>query len=136
MGKIIIGKGSKKQRAIPQKYIPKNLSKKDKKKQEKSILEKRMRPKLNSFKSKRSGWVSKFELKYGFKINNFTKINQKIISMGGIKQIIKKGEAAYYNGGSRPNQTPRSWALARLASVILGGPARKVDINIWNKYKK
>lgn len=136
MGHVVIGKGTRKQRRIPQRYIPRYLSKKDKKKQERSILEKKARPKLNSFKSKRSGWVVKFEKKYGYKITNFSKISKNIISMAGIKQIIKKGEAAYYNGGSRPNQTPRSWALARLASVIVGGGARKVDKHIWDKYKK
>ena len=43
--------------------------------------------------------------------------------------------SAYYNSGSRPNQTPQSWSLARLASVILNGGARKVDQSIWDKYK-
>ena len=35
--KITIGKGTEKERKIPQRYIPKSLSKEDKKKQEKSI---------------------------------------------------------------------------------------------------
>ena len=43
---------------------------------------------------------------------------------------------AYYSAGSRPNQTAGSWSRARLASVIMNGKARKVDIDIWNKYKK
>ena len=34
-----------------------------------------------------------------------------------------------------PNQTPSSWAYARLASVITGGGARKVDKKIWDKFK-
>ena len=42
---------------------------------------------------------------------------------------------AYYSSGSRPNQTPTSWGLARLASVILNGPARRIDKTIWDKYK-
>ena len=44
---------------------------------------------------------------------------------------------AYFSGGSRPNQTPTSWALGRLASVIMGGKARNqsIDGKIWNKYK-
>ena len=47
----------------------------------------------------------------------------------------KKGMGAYYSGGSRPNQTPFSWGLARLASVIMGGNARKVDKKIWDEFK-
>jgi len=49
---------------------------------------------------------------------------------------MDKAKGAYFSGGSRPNQTPSSWAYARLASVIVGGPARKIDIKIWEKYKK
>tara|TARA_Y100000004_G_C8724265_1_gene331455 strand:- start:134 stop:559 length:426 start_codon:yes stop_codon:yes gene_type:complete len=136
MKKTTIGKGTSKERKVPQRYIPKNLSPADKKKQEKSILEGKKRPKLDSFKSKRSSHTADFEKKYGYKISNLTRISKEIISREGINQIIKKGEAAYYNSGSRPNQTARSWALARLASVILGRGARKVDKNIWEKYKK
>ena len=44
-----------------------------------------------------------------------------------LKRIIKKGEGAYYSSGSRPNQTPRSWGLARLASAISGGNSSLVD---------
>ena len=121
---------------IPKKYVPDSLTKADKKKQIKSIKEKTERPKLDSFKSKRSSWAEKFEKKYGYKINQKTKIAKDIISMTGINKILDKGRGAYYNGGSRPNQTAQSWALARLASVIMGGPARKVDKDIWAKYKK
>ena len=42
---------------------------------------------------------------------------------------------AYYSSGSRPNVTKEQWARARLASVIMNGPARKVDLDIWDKYK-
>ena len=63
-------------------------------------------------------------------------ISKNIISKTGIDKILAKGRGAYYSSGSRPNQTPESWARARLASVIMNGPARKVDIDIWNKYKK
>ena len=52
-----------------------------------------------------------------------------------LSAVKKKGMGAYYSSGSRPNQTPTSWGLARLASVILNGPARRIDKNIWNKYK-
>jgi len=120
---------------LKQNYVPKTLTKEDKAKQVKSIKEKTDRPKVDSFKSKRSGWVKKFEDKYGYKINNFSRISKEIISRTGIDEIMSKGRGAYYSG-SRPNQTAQSWALSRLASVIMNGKARGVDQVIWNKYKK
>lgn len=116
-------------------YVPKELTEKDKKKQIKSIKEKTKRPKLESFTSKRSSWVEKFEKKYGTKITDKKFINENILKTKGINEIIKKGQGAYFSSGSRPNQTPFSWAYARLASVIMGGSARKVDKSIWDKYK-
>lgn len=118
------------------KYVPKSLSAADKKKQIKSIKDKTDRPKLKSYTSKRSSWSKKFEDKYNTKITDKTFINKNIISNAGIEKILLKGKGAYYSSGSRPNQTAFSWAYARLASVIMGGPARKVDKDIWNKYKK
>ena len=38
---------------LPKKYVPKSLSKEDRKKQIKSIKEEKPRPKVESFKSKR-----------------------------------------------------------------------------------
>ncbi len=121
---------------INKKYLPASLSKADRAKQKKSIEEKKERPKVKSFKSKRSSHVERFEKRYGYKINNLTRISKEIISRTGINKILDKGMGAYYSSGSRPNQTARSWSLARLASVIVGGPARKVDMAIWEKYKK
>ena len=43
---------------------------------------------------------------------------------------MKKGEGAYYSSGSRPNQTPQSWGLARLASSITSGKSAAVDYDI------
>jgi len=127
---------TKSARILPKKYVPNSLTSADKKKQINSILKGKDRPKVNSFKSKRSSWVVKFENKYGYKITDKQKISQNILARPGIEKILEKGRGAYYSGGSRPNQTPHSWGNARLASVILGGNARKVDINIWNMYKK
>ena len=121
---------------IPKQYLPKTLSKEDRAKQKKSIEEGKMRPKVESFKSKRSSHVVAFEKKYGVKITNDTFINKNIITRTGIKKILDKGRGAYFSSGSRPNQTPESWSRARLASVIMNGPARKVDKDIWEKYKR
>ena len=127
-----------KTRNVPKKYVPKSLSKEDKKKQVKSIIEGKPRPKT-SYKSKRSPHVAAFENKYGTKISDFKYIYKNIISKAGVDQIMNKGRAAYFTAGSRPNQTPESWALGRLAAVIMntgGGRARKIDKAIWDKYKK
>jgi hypothetical protein len=120
---------------INPKYVPKGLSKEDKKKQIKSIKEGKDRPKVE-YKTKRSSWVKKFEDKYGEKITNKSFIYKNIISKTGVDQIMDKGMAAYYSAGSRPNVSKEQWAYARLASVIMGGAARKVDKSIWEKYKK
>ena len=119
---------------IKKEYVPSSLSASDRKKQIKSIKDKTERPKVK-FESKRSSWVEKFESKYGYKINQKAKIAKEIISKEGIDQILSKGQGAYYSAGSRPNQTATSWSLARLASVIIGGPARRIDKKIWDKYK-
>ena len=78
------------------------------------------------------------ERQYGTKISDKPFVHKNIISKTGAEKIIMKGKGAYFNsksGGSRPNQTPYSWGLARLASVIMNGPARKIDKDIWEKYK-
>jgi hypothetical protein len=51
-------------------------------------------------------------------------------TMAALKRIVQKGEGAYYSSGSRPNQTPQSWGLARLASAVTGGKAAAVDYAI------
>ena len=119
-------------RNVPATYL-KGLKGKERQKQIKSIFEGKDRPKT-SVKSKRSSWVEKFEKKYKTKINDKEFIHKNIITKTGQKKIIDKGKGAYYSSGSRPNQTPTSWGLARLASVILNGPSRKIDKSIWEKY--
>ncbi len=121
-------------RDVPAQYL-KGLKGEDRKKQIKSIFEGKDRPKTD-FKSKRSGWAKKFEDKYKTKITDKTFIHKNIITRTGQQKIIDKGMGAYFSSGSRPNQTPTSWGLGRLASVILNGPSRRIDKNIWDKYKR
>ena len=123
-------------RKIPKQYIPPSLTQADRKKQEESIRKGTRRPKVESFKSKRSGFVKKFEEKYNKKITDEKFIDKNIIRTEGQKRILSKGRGAYFSGGSRPNQTPSSWAYGRLASVIMGGKARKVDKKIWDEFKR
>jgi len=121
-------------RNIPDTYL-KGLKGAERQKQIKSIFEGKMRPKTSA-SNKRSSWVIKFEKKYGTKITDKDFIHKNIITNTGQKKILDKGRGAYFSAGSRPNQTPSSWAYSRLASVIMGGGARKVDKDIWDKYKK
>jgi len=125
---------AEKAKQINKKYVPKSLSPSDKKKQIKSIIEQTDRPKVTS-KSKRSSFVINFKKKYGYSITD-KRVAKELISAEGIKQILNKGRGAYFSSGSRPNTNPQQWAYARLASVLMGGPARKVDQKIYDKYKK
>ena len=50
-----------------------------------------------------------------------------------LKDKKDQGMGAYYSG-PRPNQTPESWAFARLASVITWS-CQGVDQTIWDKYR-
>jgi len=124
------------------------LSSKDKKKQI-SMIEKsrRMykkgkyftRNKLN-YPTKISPHIIRAQKLYGVKIIPSKELAEKTgCSLSALKQIVKKGEGAYYSSGSRPSQTAHSWAYARLASAVSGGKASKVDFHILktcNKTKK
>tara|TARA_R100001594_G_C3976080_1_gene248934 strand:- start:361 stop:756 length:396 start_codon:yes stop_codon:yes gene_type:complete len=123
-----------KTREVPASYL-KGLKGKERQAQIKSFFEGKDRPKTSA-KTKRSNWVEKFEKKYKTKISDEKFIHNNIITRTGQKKIIEKGMGAYYSSGSRPNQTPMSWGRARLASVIMGGPSRRIDKDIWNKYKR
>jgi len=131
------------ERKIPTKYLPKSLTQKDRAIQYESIREQRIRPKVSSFTSRPSKWTRMARNFFGD--NNTSKIDMaKILSMGnkekekelfkGMDLIVKKGEKAYFTSGSRPNQTPQSWGMARLFSVLFGGPSRNIDKDIVKKY--
>lgn len=126
---------------IPQRYIPATLSKQDKEKQRKNILKSRKlyqkdkyftRPKVASFKTKPSNHVKTAKKLYG--ISTIKPSRKLAIKTGCSKKtlnsIVDKGRAAYYSGGSRPNQTPDSWGIARLASAVTGGNASVVDYHL------
>ena len=134
----------KTKRKIPSKYTAR-LSRRDKSKQKKNLIKSRKmykkgiyvdRPKLKSYPKKRSKWIVKFEKRYNRKITDKNFIDKNILSIKGQNQILSKGRGAYYSSGSRPNQSSSSWAYARLASVIMGGKARKVDNKIWQEEKR
>ena len=129
------------------KYFPNQLTKKDKIKQRKEILKSiglykkhkyYSRKPLKSFKSKRSTHLNNVEKIYGIsklvlnkELSNKTGCSKKIL-----KKIVNKGMGAYYSSGSRPNQTAKSWGVARLASTISGGPASKIDFHLLQQCNK
>ena len=126
---------------FPTRYVPKNITKKDKQKQIKMLLKsKKMytkqqyytRKKIPSYKNVKSKHIVNARKIYN--VENITP-NQELsrktgCELSALKKIVKKGEGAYYSSGSRPNQTPQSWGLARLASSITSGKSAAVDYDI------
>lgn len=137
------GLSKKSEGKINPKYLPKNLSLSDQKNQLKMLLKSRKmykkgkyytRKKVLSYKHKPSKHILKARKIYNTNILPSKELSQKTgCSISALKQIVRKGEGAYYSSGSRPNQTPQSWGLARLASAITGGKASKVDYHIIEK---
>jgi hypothetical protein len=136
---------TKKERKIPRRYVPKSLSEEDKKKQLKSIKSGTFedRPKLKTFKSKKSKQTEAFDKKYGDRLKkmkggkskaNISKLTA--IPVRALNEVYDRGLRAYKESGSRPNQTANSWATARMYSYIMGiGGSRKFDKDITKKYK-
>jgi hypothetical protein len=125
-------------------YVPNSLTKKDKKKQRSMLTKSRKMYKQNKYYTRKP--VSSYTHKTSRHITNAKRIynvqtvspNSELASKTGcsvdaLRKIVKKGEGAYYSSGSRPNQTPQSWGLARLASSITAGNAAKVDYDILEK---
>jgi hypothetical protein len=52
--------------------------------------------------------------------------------MSALRAIYNKGLAAYRTG-HRPGASQHAWAMARVNSVLTGGPARKVDSAEWKR---
>lgn len=129
---------------IPVRYLPSLLTRKDRKKQLLGLSRSRKaykkgeyipRQPLRSFKSKKSKHILKAEKMYNVEriLPNRELARKTKCSIAALKQIVKKGEGAYYSSGSRPNQTAQSWGYARLASAITGGKASAVDYAILER---
>lgn len=126
---------------IPQRYIPRHLTRKDKSIVRKNLTRSRnmykknkyfVRPKVKSFKSRKSNHLNRLKKIYGVDNASPSKelAKKTKCSVDALKKIVKKGEGAYLSSGSRPNQTPHSWGLARLASSLTGGNASVVDYHV------
>lgn len=127
--------------SIPQDYVPKSLTEKDKQKQLKNLKQAReqykkgkyvSRDPLSSFVSKPSKHVENAKKMY--KVDNLvpspTLAKKTKCSEKALEDIVNKGRGAYYSSGSRPNQTADSWGLARLGSALTGGKSSMIDYHI------
>ena len=126
---------------IPERYAPKNLTRKDRKQQFQQLAKSRnlykrgkyyTRKQVKSFKSRKSNHLSRARALYGvYKIRPDKELASATgCSVEALEKIVNKGEGAYFSSGSRPNQTAQSWGLARLASAITSGNASIVDYHI------
>ena len=131
---------------VPEHYVPRSLSKKQKAKAKRELRKSRKayknnkyytRKKIDGYKSKKSKHENRVRQIYKFgkdekitikKLSSKTNCSQK-----SLKGIVKKGQGAYYSSGSRPNQTAHSWGYARLYSAITGGPAAKYDKHLLDE---
>jgi hypothetical protein len=127
--------------SIPIRYIPRLLSEFDIRKQKRNILKSRklykkgifyQRPKVSSFRSKRSPYVENAEKMYHVDhiVPNNELAKKTRCTRKALEKIVNKGRGAYYSSGSRPNQTAESWGRGRLASVLTGGPSSIIDYHI------
>ena len=133
---------------VPMRYVPRALSRKDRRKQIAMLKRSRRLYKRGKFygrttKLKSYPHVASKHVVAARRMYHVDRIvpNAALAaatgcSVGSLQKIVKKGEGAYYSSGSRPNQTAQSWGIARLASALTGGPAAKVDAHILEKYCK
>lgn len=84
------------------------------------------RPAVSDTPTKRSPHVIRFEKKYGFPITDKKRLKETFPDTD-IEGILSKGAGAYGSSGSRPNVSIAQWSYARLASVLTGSKALRVD---------
>lgn len=129
--------------SFPERYVPATLTASDKLKQINMLNKSRRLYKKGifysrknvSYKHKTSKHVLNARKIYGVQnVAPTPELSRKTgCPISVLKKIVNKGEGAYYSSGSRPNQTPQSWGLARLASSITAGKAAAVDYNLLTK---
>ena len=127
---------------VPMRYVPRTLSRKDRRRQI-AMLKRSRRlykrgqyygrtAKLKSYPHVASKHTDAARRMYRVDkiVPNAALAKATKCSIHSLNQIVKKGEGAFYSSGSRPNQSPQSWGYARLASAITGGKAAAVDYAI------
>jgi hypothetical protein len=127
---------------VPIRYVPRTLSKSDQKSQINQIIKSRKaykkgtyvtRKKMPSFKNRPSSHVVNARRLYGVEsISPSSRVLSRNsgCSIKAMKQIVRKGEGAYFSSGSRPNQTAKSWGIARLAASLTGSKSAVIDYTI------
>lgn len=126
---------------FPKKYVPKSLTRRDAKKYAKELTRSRKayrkgkyvtRKKVSSYGHRTSKHILRARRLYGVDdvVPSRELARRAMCSVKALKQIVRKGEGAYYSSGSRPNQTAQSWGYARLASAVTGGKSAAVDWHI------
>lgn len=132
---------SPKIRTFPKKYVPRHLTRRDKRKYANELIRSRKaykkgqyftRRKVSSYSQRSSRHILKAKRLYRVDDVRPSRdlASKTMCSLNALKQIVRKGEGAYYSSGSRPNQTAQSWGYARLASAITGGKSAAVDWHI------
>jgi len=129
---------------VPIRYVPKALTRKDRKRQSQMLLKSRKmylqnkyytRKPVASYRSRPSKHVWKAQRLY--KVDHIAPTPELAKATGcsveAMEQIVRKGEGAYFSSGSRPNQTAQSWGYARLASALTAGKSAAVDYSILEK---
>lgn len=88
-----------------------------------------------------SSYTEKFKKMYGESLINEdvtvalkNKSEKTGIPLRFLRRVYNKGLAAWRTG-HRPGVSQHQWAMGRVNSFIVGGPARKVDKEIWDDYK-
>lgn len=130
--------------SFPKKYVPSSMTHKDRAQQAKELLHSKKkykksqyytRKKMASFRSRPSPHIATAKRIYRVSKIGATRELAKATgcSPSALREIIRKGQGAYYSSGSRPNQTAHSWGIARLASAITSGKSAAVDYNILKK---
>ena len=127
---------------VPLRYVPRTLSRKDRRKQIAMLKRSRRLYKRGEFYGRTTKLKS-----YPHTVSKHVVAARRMYhvdrivpstalaaatgySVGALQKIVNKGEGAFYSSGSRPNQSPQSWGYARLASAITGGKAAGVDYAI------
>lgn len=129
---------------IPRRYVPRGLTRKDADTQRRMIVQSRKqyrkhqfrtRKRVASFRNRPSPHVETARRMYG--VESVAPSSELATATGcsveALREIVRKGEGAYFSSGSRPNQTPHSWGIARLASAITAGKAAFVDRDVLER---
>ena len=57
------------------------------------------------------------------------------VPVGILRQVMRRGQGAFFSSGSRPGQTPISWGIARARSFASGSGGARTGGPPWKGYK-